>query len=126
MRKSLDLETNRYYWAGNFSNISPVDWLGAFHWSDLFMIFGTYRLEVGPVPQLEVDTSVAMQDYIFAFLKDSSVAHMEAVGWPAFDANSTDGGPILEFGNKTAVMNVTGDFIDGGCSDSSQLFPIWG
>ncbi|KAJ9132161.1 Carboxylesterase family protein [Pleurostoma richardsiae] len=125
LRKSLGLETYRYYWAGNFSNISPVDWLGAFHWSDLLMIFGSYAIDVGTITQLEVDTSATMQDSILAFLKDSSTVST-TVGWPAFDASSADGGLILEFGNGVAVKNVTGDYIDGGCYNSTIGFRLNG
>lgn len=44
------------------------------------MIFGTYELDVGDIPQLEVDTSATMQDYILAFLKDASTVDT-TVGW---------------------------------------------
>ncbi|KAJ5982844.1 hypothetical protein N7481_004943 [Penicillium waksmanii] len=53
LRATLGLETYRYEWAGNFSNISPVPYLGAFHWSDLLMIFGTYMVDEGLISELE-------------------------------------------------------------------------
>ena len=116
----------RLYHAGNYSNISPTYYLGAFHWSDLLMIFGSYRLDVGEVPELEVQTSAVMQDHILAFLKNSSTV-TEAVGWPLFEPNDTDRGLILEFGwNDTTVRTITGDYLDGGCWNSSQYFPIHG
>ncbi|OJJ42744.1 hypothetical protein ASPZODRAFT_1299585 [Penicilliopsis zonata CBS 506.65] len=125
LRASLGLDTYRYYYAGNFSNISPVPWLGAFHWTDMLMVFGTYMLDVGEIPQLEVDTSQTMQDYILAFLKDPTTLP-STVGWPVFDAEATDGGLILEFGNGTAVKNITGDWLDGGCWNSSIPLRIYG
>jgi len=87
------------------------------------MIFGTYRLDVGDVPQLEVDTSATMQDHILAFLKDPSTV-ASTVGWPAFDASQASNGTILEFGNAVAVQTITGDYLDGGCYNASQGFPI--
>ncbi|PYH85809.1 alpha/beta-hydrolase [Aspergillus uvarum CBS 121591] len=125
LRASLGLETYRYEWAGNFTNISPVPWLGAFHWSDLLMIFGTYMLDVGEISELEVATSRTIQDHLLAFLKDP-VTVSTAVGWPAFNASAPSGGLILEFGNTTAVRNVTGDFLEAGCWDSSAPFRIFG
>ncbi|ETS76618.1 hypothetical protein PFICI_12005 [Pestalotiopsis fici W106-1] len=122
LRQSYGLDTYRYFWAGNFSNISPVPWLGAFHWSDVLMIFGTYMLDVGELPELEVESSEAMQDYLLAFLKGTAAAQ----GWPRFDANATDGGAILEFGNGVVVKNLTGDYIDGSCWNSSATFPYYG
>lgn len=119
-RKSVGLETYRYQYAGNFSNISPVPWLGAFHWTDLLMIFGTYPTDRGgngSIPELEVQTSEAMQDFFLAFLKDPT--SLPGMGWPVFDANATDGGTLLEFGNVTVVGNITGDYIDGHCLNAS-------
>ncbi|GAT22659.1 para-nitrobenzyl esterase [Aspergillus luchuensis] len=123
-RSSLGLETYRYEWAGNFSNISPVPYLGAFHWSDLLMIFGTYMTDAGNISALEVATSRTMQDHILAFLKDPSTVS-STVGWPAFNATAPSGGLILEFGNRTTVKNITGDFLEAGCWDSSVPFPIY-
>ncbi|KAL3428953.1 alpha/beta-hydrolase [Aspergillus tetrazonus] len=97
MRRSLGLDTYRYLWGGNFSNISPVPWLGAYHWSDLLMIFGTYQDASGVIPQLEADASKSMQDHILAFMKNFSTVQ-ETVGWPAFNPYGADGGKILEFG----------------------------
>lgn len=107
---------------GNFTNISPVSWLGAFHWTDLFMIFGTYRTDVGPVSQLEIDTSETMQDHLLAFIKDPATVGAVA-GWPLFNPNGTDGGLILEFGNGVAVKNVTGNYVEGACWNTSAVFP---
>ncbi|ORY69089.1 carboxylesterase, type B [Pseudomassariella vexata] len=114
LRHSIGLDTHRYLWAGNFSNISPVPWLGAFHWSDLFMIFGTYRLDVGEVTQLEVDTSATMQGFLLAFLKDPSTVQSTA-GWPVFDPEASDGGTIVEFGLGQPARNITGYSVDGAC-----------
>ncbi|KAJ5278774.1 hypothetical protein N7478_004146 [Penicillium angulare] len=124
LRASLGLETYRYLWAGNFSNISPVPYLGAFHWSDLLMIFGTYMTDAGEISELEIQTSETMQDYILAFLKDSSRVS-SSVGWPVFHASEPNGGLILEFGNQTTVRNITGDFLEAGCWNSSITFPIY-
>ncbi|OJJ42157.1 hypothetical protein ASPZODRAFT_77614 [Penicilliopsis zonata CBS 506.65] len=123
-RASLGLETYRYEWAGNFSNISPVYYLGAFHWSDLLMIFGSYEIDVGEISDLEITTSQTMQDYILAFLKDPSTIGA-TVGWPAFDSGAANGGLILEFGNNTAVKNITGYELEAGCWNSSIPFLIY-
>ena len=89
------------------------------------MIFGTYNLDVGEISQLEVDTSATMQDYLLAFLKDSSTVS-ETIGWPVYLGNESNGGLILEFGNETAVRTITGDWLDAGCYNSSIPFRIWG
>ncbi|KAJ6024495.1 hypothetical protein N7540_005292 [Penicillium herquei] len=124
LRASLGLTTYRYEWAGNFSDISPVYYLGAFHWSDLLMIFGTYMTEKGEITDLEVATSETMQDHFLAFLKDPWTVS-STVGWPAFNASAPDGGLILEFGNQSTVKNITGDFLEAGCWNSSISFRIY-
>ncbi|GKZ64176.1 hypothetical protein AnigIFM50267_003637 [Aspergillus niger] len=124
LRSSLGLGTYRYEWAGNFSNISPVPYLGAFHWSDLLMIFGTYMTDAGNISALEVATSRTMQNFILAFIKDPSTVS-STVGWPAFNASAPSGGLILEFGNGTSVRNITGDFLEAGCWDSAVPFRIY-
>lgn len=124
MRKTAGLETYKYMWAGNFSNISPVPWLGAFHWTDLLMIMGTYPTDAAPgstIPQLEVDTSHVMQDYFLAFTKDPS--SVSELGWQLFNANATGGGVVLEFGNGTTVANKTGDFFWGACNNLTDYVP---
>ncbi|OJJ42440.1 hypothetical protein ASPZODRAFT_105113 [Penicilliopsis zonata CBS 506.65] len=124
LRLSLGLETYRYLWAGNFSNISPEYYLGAYHWTDLLMIFGTYREQVGDVPGLEVKTSRTMQDYMLDFLKDPS--SLPSAGWVPYNGSAAEGGLILEFGNGTTVKNITGDWLQGGCFNSSIPFRIYG
>lgn len=70
LRDSASLATYRYEWAGNFSNIAPVPWLGAYHYSDLYMFFGTYLIAPGEIPEEEVEASEAMQDFLFEFVRD--------------------------------------------------------
>ncbi|KAJ5662657.1 hypothetical protein N7462_011583 [Penicillium macrosclerotiorum] len=125
LRYTHGLDTYRYFWAGNFSNISPVSWLGAFHFSDLYMIFGTYVKNAGEISQLEISTSRAMQDFMLAFLKDPN-SLPETVGWPLFNPNSPNGGSIIEFGKDLPAINITGHYLDGGCYNSSIPFRVNG
>lgn len=89
------------------------------------MIFGTYEKDVGEISQLEIETSEAMQDYLLAFVKDANTVNV-TVGWPKYDTNATDGGAIVEFGKDTAVQNLTGNYVDGSCWDSSISYPYYG
>ncbi|KAJ5491733.1 hypothetical protein N7539_003300 [Penicillium diatomitis] len=124
-RFSLGLDTFRYFWGGNFTNISPVPWLGAYHFSDLLMIFGTYVKDVGEISQLEIETSETMQDYMLAFIKNPPTVP-ETVGWPLFDPNSPDGGLIVEFGKDVPAKNITGRYLDGACYDTTVPFRVNG
>ncbi|RMJ17653.1 hypothetical protein CDV36_002641 [Fusarium kuroshium] len=125
LRESIGLETFRYFYVGNYPNISPEPWLGAYHWTDLLMIFGTYVKMVGDIPQAEIETSTAMQDFFLAFLKDG--ANMKnSVGWPEFRSKGKDGGLILEFGRDgSPTRNITGDYLDASCYNATVPFPIF-
>ncbi|KAL3479825.1 Alpha/Beta hydrolase protein [Aspergillus californicus] len=125
LRRSLGLDTYRYLWAGNFSNISPVAWLGAYHWSDLLMVFGTYRDAAGGISELEIETSETMQYYFLAFLA-GDLTGKNGVQWPVFNPDGPSGGEVLEFGKDVAVRTVSGDWLDGGCYNSSIPFRVLG
>lgn len=88
------------------------------------MIFGTYPLQVGDIPDLEVETSKAMQDHLLAFIKDAD--SLPSIGWPKFDDQDADGGTILEFGVGVPVKNITGDYLDATCYNASAEARIWG
>jgi carboxylesterase type B len=54
-------------YAGNFSNISPLPWLGAYHGSELPLLFGTHGNYRGSSTEYEIAVSKAMQDAWRAF-----------------------------------------------------------
>ncbi|KAJ3765014.1 carboxylesterase [Lentinula raphanica] len=108
-----NLTTYRYEWAGNFSNIAPVPWLGAYHYSDLYMFFGTYLIAPGEITDLEIQTAETMQDYFLEFISDPSSMSNK---WPAYDVYAANGGNITQFGaDGKAVQIVTGDSVEGAC-----------
>lgn len=113
-REKDNLVTYRYQWAGNFSNISPVSWLGAYHYSDLYMFFGTYLIAPGAIPELEVRTSERMQDLLYDFVADP--LSLPTKGWPEFEAESKTGGKLTRFGADGEVLQVVdGNAVDGAC-----------
>lgn len=115
LRQSAGLLSYRYQYAGNWSNIAVLPWMGAYHASDLPMIFGAYDAARGSGTQLERQTSEAMEDYLFAFLKDPWNGP-KTMGWVPFDPNASNGGTILRFGagGKT-VQNATGHEVQDWC-----------
>ncbi|KAH8660351.1 Alpha/Beta hydrolase protein [Xylariales sp. PMI_506] len=113
-RTESDLPTWRYQWAGNFSNIAPLWWLGAYHYSDLYMFFGTYLIAPGAITELETNTSATMQDFLLDFITDP--LSLPSSGWPAYLPNDTDGGVVARFGaDGQAVQYVSGDDVEGPC-----------
>ncbi|KAK7942807.1 carboxylesterase [Apiospora aurea] len=113
-RDGLGLATYRYHWAGDFANLGPVPWLGAYHYSDLYMVFGSYGIAPGEIPPLEVETSEVMQDYFLDFVTDPE--SLAGKGWPEYHAGAAEGGKLAQFGaHGKAVEFVTGDSVEGAC-----------
>ncbi|KAH8646761.1 acetylcholinesterase [Xylariales sp. PMI_506] len=108
----------RYEYAGNFSNISPVSWLGAWHGAELPLLFGTHSLFRNPSTALENATSVAMQDAWLGLVAGGE-AGMAAQGWPVYDVN--DGGLVRGFaaGGLAAQTTTVTDW-EALCPDSFQ------
>ncbi|KAI1749784.1 Alpha/Beta hydrolase protein [Xylaria castorea] len=80
LRAGIGATTYQFLYGGNFSDISPVPWLGAYHTSDLPMVFGTYGLE-GPFSAFEEQVSAKMQDLYLEFIKDPAEG-LKRAGWP--------------------------------------------
>jgi acetylcholinesterase len=118
-RNELDISVYRYVYGGNFSNINPLWWMGAYHASDLAMMFGTYGIRAGASSQLEIETSAAMQDHVLAFVKDP-VNGPRTVGWMPYD-HRDNGGQMLLFGaDGKAVQPVNGTAVEGVCYGVGQ------
>src|SRR5215469_2896477 len=69
-RYAVSAPTYRYYYAGNFSNILPRPWEGAYHWSELPLIFGTSGIGRGENTSFELAGSHRIQDLWLAFITD--------------------------------------------------------
>jgi hypothetical protein len=122
LREAAGLQTYRYQWAGNFSNIDGgVLWLGAYHYSDLYMFFGSYPIAPGPIPNLEVQTSLEMQYSLYDFIADPG--SLPAKGWPLYNASSSTGGTLARFGADGKVLQlVDGNDVEGACHLSGYTY----
>ncbi|KAJ9136837.1 Carboxylic ester hydrolase [Pleurostoma richardsiae] len=99
-RLAAGLPTFRYQYFGNFSNISPKPWMGAYHSSELPMLFGTHPLFRGKSTELEWATSHAMQDAWLTMVRDGP-AGLENLGWPAY--TDVARGSVRNFGNGVSM-----------------------
>ncbi|SPO06991.1 related to triacylglycerol lipase V precursor [Cephalotrichum gorgonifer] len=97
----------RYLYAGNFTNISPRGWMGAWHGAELPLLFGTHAQYRGDSTPLEYATSQAMQDAWVRFVATAGV-EMTVEGW--------GGGNVVEFGNEVAAMVVDTTEMEDSCS----------
>ncbi|KAJ4413451.1 hypothetical protein N0V82_008525 [Gnomoniopsis sp. IMI 355080] len=79
----------RYVYFGNYTNISPRPWMGAYHSSELPMLMGTHPNFRGPSTPAEYATSAAFQDAYAAFARDGA-AGLEGVGWQQYATLGSD------------------------------------
>jgi acetylcholinesterase len=61
-RYASNTTTFRYLYGGNFSNIAPQWWQGAYHQADMPLIFGTHNIARTNSTPFEVAVSEKMQD----------------------------------------------------------------
>ncbi|KAG6368558.1 hypothetical protein INS49_002771 [Diaporthe citri] len=101
--------TYRYFYEGNFTNISPLPWVGAAHSSELPLLFGTHFEYRGNSTEFEWETSYGMEALWLSFASNSSADPTDgvAVTWPKY---SEDTASLAVFAaNDTWVQ-----FSDGG------------
>ncbi|KAF9869635.1 carboxylesterase [Colletotrichum karsti] len=87
-REAAGLTTYYYEYAGNFSNISPLPWLGAMHSAELPLVFGTHFQYRGNSTEFEWEVASAMQELWLSFAVNPSQDPATADGfvWPKYTA----------------------------------------
>ena len=113
-RARANRTTYRSQYAGNFTNLTPVPWIGAFHGSDIPMVFGTYRRR-SDLTEYQEDVSAAMQDFLFAFMKDPEHG-LKRKGWLPHNEPVAEAGFMMRFaeGDK-GYQNISSLVVDGIC-----------
>ncbi|KAF2430910.1 alpha/beta-hydrolase [Tothia fuscella] len=110
-RYANNLTTFSYLYDGNFSNISPLPWLGAYHSSELPLIFGVLESPQGNSSVFEIDVAHRLQDLYVAFAADPS--SLPSLGWPEYSPSGS--AIVLGRGNRiSSLTSVTN--IYNGCS----------
>ncbi|AEO64622.1 uncharacterized protein THITE_2041205 [Thermothielavioides terrestris NRRL 8126] len=120
-RARLGLPTYRYQYAGNFSSVTPLPWMGAYHASDVPMLFGTYATlgDTAEVTAFQREVAEAMQDYVLAFMEDPKNG-LRKKGWLPWGETQgsevKDGRNMLRFASGGVVArNVSADEVDDAC-----------
>lgn len=107
--------TYRYLYAGNFTNMSPRPWEGAYHNSELPMLFGTAGITGYPNTLFENSTSATMQDLWVAFASNP-FSGLAMRGWLPYMPNGT----AFQFGQLGAhgeVVSYIGlDALEAPCA----------
>jgi carboxylesterase type B len=113
-RARLGVTTYRYQYAGNFSNLTPLPWLGAYHASDIPLLMGSYE-RAGPGTDFEREVAEAMQDYLLAFMEDPEDG-LRKKGWLPHGGRVGQGGNMVRFAAGGVVaQNVSAAEVDLAC-----------
>ncbi|KAK6397493.1 hypothetical protein LTR65_006470 [Meristemomyces frigidus] len=121
LRQKTGRLTYRYLYAGNFTNISPQPWMGAYHSSELPMLMGTHPDFRGPSTALEYATSHAFQDAYVAFASDP-VGGLASQDWSPYTQIGADN--VREFGAGVAVQDTSIGSIEALCSGPAPAAPL--
>ncbi|KAK8076502.1 carboxylesterase [Apiospora phragmitis] len=102
-RLAAGIPVYRYLYSGNFTNISPKPWLGAYHESELPLLMGTHPLFRGNSTEFEYQTSDLMQDSWLTFVATAgdAAAMSSKVGWPEW--TNADSGLVRSFAPAPGV-----------------------
>ncbi|KAK5125190.1 hypothetical protein LTR85_000866 [Meristemomyces frigidus] len=122
LRQETGRLTYRYLYAGNFSNISPKPWMGAYHSSELPLLMGTHPDFRGPSTALEYATSAAFQDAYVAFASDP-VNGLVAQDWTPYA--QIGAGNVREFGAAgVAVRDTSIGPTEALCDGAAPAAPL--
>ncbi|KAK6000000.1 hypothetical protein QM012_003988 [Aureobasidium pullulans] len=114
--------TYRYLYTGNFSNISPVSWFGAYHSAELPLLFGTHdEYGSGNSTAFEYTISQTMEALWLSFAENSVAGPKRFnssdggyFAWPQFEQSSTDLVVFAE-GSKALQLANAGPRVDDFC-----------
>jgi carboxylesterase type B len=121
IRQEFDTLTFRYQYAGNFTNISPLGWLGAYHSSELPLIMGTHPDFRGPSTPLEYATSHAFQDADLAFARDP-VNGLATVNWKPYKHLGDHSVREIGYGVPLQDMSLTHE--ESLCDGVNPVFDV--
>ncbi|KAI1340719.1 Alpha/Beta hydrolase protein [Xylariaceae sp. FL0016] len=113
-RAARNLTTYRYQYVGNYTNLSPYPWMGAYHGADVPMIFGSYN-KTGGATDIQKKVAESMQDYVFAFLSDPKNG-LAKLGWLPSNGPHGGDGPMARFGGARNIMQIISSTdVDDAC-----------
>ncbi|KAL2014749.1 hypothetical protein VTN00DRAFT_2274 [Thermoascus crustaceus] len=123
LRLNQSVPTWRYVYHGNFSNLSPVPWLGAYHSSEVPIVLGTYNMSPLAVDDPSTPEEVAVSKYIqgawVTFAKDPWNGLSGGEGkynWPRFDPDPDKKTLInLALNNSDTAVSTSAAEWDGHC-----------
>lgn len=120
--------TYRYYFNATFPNTQApytdsslnISNIGAFHSSEMALVFGTYDVYPGNPTDDEIALSQFMQSSWADFAKDPYA--VEAPGWPEVSKNGTADIGCLGCPSNPTGVSIISESVDSNCS---SYFPLY-
>jgi carboxylesterase type B len=106
----LNLTTYRFRYDGDFANISPPAFPGAYHAAELPLVFGTAGQYHGASTVYEEKVGDTMQDLWLEFARDPE-GGLKAAGWESYGA----GKAVLLGGVDIPMRQIDVEQLDGTC-----------
>lgn len=125
-RNQNDIPVFRFQYAGTYPNLNVYKWLGAYHASDLPIVFGTYHdLDlIANTTDFEIQVSQTYQDYVMTFALDPYNGPQK-IGWQPMVTTEPNGGDLVRFGaGGIVVQHVDGVEVDGVCQGLREYNPF--
>jgi acetylcholinesterase len=116
LRQAASLTTFRYRYDGNFSNISPGIFTGAYHGAELPLIFGTAGKFHGVSTRYEEIVGTKLQDLWLEFAKDPENG-LKYAGWSTYGEEKA----ALIGGDNSAFELTDVSLLDGICAHLSSI-----
>lgn len=114
VREFNNLTTYRYQYAGNYSNLTPFSWMGAYHGAHLPMIFGSYNL-TGGATDFQKQVAETMQDYVLAFLEDPKDGLKSLTWLPGSSRSGVDSSIVRFRAGDVVVQSINASDVDVAC-----------
>ncbi|KAH7198538.1 Alpha/Beta hydrolase protein [Fusarium flagelliforme] len=119
VRSSAGVNTWRYMYSPNFTNIMPGG-EGAFHSAELPLIMGTHDEAREKSSEFEYEVSHAMQDCWLAFAQDPS-AGLTRMGWEPTPKRGVQSGIEFGFKNEIVVRPYSWSSLEKGCNKAAAV-----
>jgi acetylcholinesterase len=116
LRQKSGRTTYRFQYDGDFANISPKGYPGAYHAAELPLIFGTEGRYHGASTEGESRVSRVLQDFWVEFARDPQRGLGDA-GWGTY----SEGKAMLLGGLDVDVKEISIDELDGVCDVPESL-----
>jgi len=114
-RQAYGVPVWRFRYFGDWPNLRLYNGSGAYHGSDLEMVFGNDRQVSGIPPSAAEEQTTALMQHAWAVFAEDPMKGLSRLGWPRYDGENAT---LIElaYNNSPAVRFVKPEVYDAPCS----------